>query len=184
MPSDATQTPPGDLSAAEQAAVSAAIARLRNEAGALLPILHAIQEAIGYVPPAAVEPIALALNLSRAEVHGVRTFYHDFRSAPPGAHVLKICRAEACQAVGCRDLEVHAARALGLSGAGVGGSQDAVHGTTADRGVTVEPVYCLGNCALGPSIQLDGKLYGKVTAGRLDGLLAKCGVKPSRGGAS
>lgn len=174
MSREANQAPTGALTAAQAAAVAAAIERWVDAPGALLPLLHQVQESLGFVPPAALDPIAQALHLSRAEVHGVVTFYHDFRTAPPGAHVLKICRAEACQAVGCRELEAHAATTLG-----VGAPGQAVHGTTRDGQVTVEPIYCLGNCALGPSIQLDGKLYGKVTTRRLDALLAKC-----RGGAA
>ncbi len=147
--------PAGALDDAQAAVVRAAIADLREEPGALLPILHAIQERLGFVPPASLEPIAHALNLSRAEVHGVVTFYHDFRSAPPGRHVLKVCRAEACQAVGCVSLEKHI---------------ETKHNNASE--LTVEPVYCLGNCALGPSVQLDGRIHGKVTPQRLDALLA------------
>ncbi len=164
MRSDVPRAPSGALDPAQSAAVHAAIDRLRDLPGALLPILHAIQEELGFVPPAAHEPIAQALNLSRADVHGVVTYYHDFRSAPPGAHVLKVCRAEACQAVGCRDLERHLETAHGAPMAA----------TTADGRLTVEPVYCLGNCGLGPSVQLDGRLHGRVDARRLDALLAAC----------
>lgn len=177
MSREANQAPVGALLAAEAAAVAAAIERWAEAPGALLPILHQVQEALGFVPPAALEPIAQALHLSRAEVHGVVTFYHDFRTRPPGAHVLKVCRAEACQAVGCRELEAHVASSLGLGNQG-----EAVHGTTRDGQITVEPIYCLGNCALGPSIQLDGKLYGKVTPKRLDALLAPCRAAATGGG--
>ena len=179
MSREANQAPSGALLAAEAAAVAAAVERWADTPGALLPILHQVQETLGFVPPAAMEPIALALHLSRAEVHGVVTFYHDFRTKPPGAHVLKICRAEACQAVGCRDLEAHVATSLGLGNPG-----EAVHGTTRDGQLSVEPIYCLGNCALGPSIQLDGKLYGKVTQSRLDALLATCRTAATDGGRS
>jgi len=151
-------------SAALLAVVDAAIARLRDLPGALLPILHAIQHELGFVPPAAIEPIAKGLNLSHAEVHGVITFYHDFRTAPPGRHVLKLCRAEACQATGCERLETRLAEKHGLP----------MGATSADGSVTLEPVYCLGNCALSPSALLDGKLVGRLTEARLDAWLAAC----------
>lgn len=146
------------------AAIDAAIARLRDLPGALLPILHAIQHELAFVPPAAIDRIADALNLSRAEVHGVVTFYHDFRTAPPGRHVLKLCRAEACQAMGCERLEkrLREHHRLGMGE------------TAADGSVTLEAVYCLGNCALSPSALLDGRLVGRVTEKRLDAWIGEC----------
>jgi formate dehydrogenase subunit gamma len=129
-------------------------------------VLHAIQNRLGFVPKEAVPVIARELNLSRAEVHGVISFYHYFRSAKPGRHVLHLCRAEACQAVGAVALEAHAKRSLGVD----------FHGTTADGAVTLEPVYCLGNCALGPSVLLDGRLQGRVSSARLDALIAEARV--------
>lgn len=146
---------------AQLAAIDAAIERLRALDGALLPILHAIQDEIGFVPREAVPRLALALNLSQAEVHGVIGFYHDFRSAPPGRHVLKLCRAEACQAM---DAQALAERLEAKHGARFGA-------TTADGAITLEPVYCLGNCACAPSLMLDGKTYGRVDAARLDDLV-------------
>lgn len=146
-------------------AVEAAIAQHRHRPGPLLPILHATQDALGFVPEGAVAPIAAALNLTRADVHGVIGFYHEFRSAPPGRHVLKLCRAEACQSMGARRLEAHARAALGLDG----GAHD-----TADGRFTLEPVYCLGNCALSPAMLLDGELHGRVTPRRFDELLLAC----------
>ncbi|MBL9077563.1 MAG: formate dehydrogenase subunit gamma [Planctomycetes bacterium] len=151
----------------ERQAIADAIAEHRALRGATLPILHAIQERLGYVPEAAVAAIAAALNLSRADVHGVRTFYHDFRSAPPGRHVLKVCRAEACQASGCERTIAHLAARHGA----------ALHATTADGRLTVEPIYCLGNCALGPSVQLDGRLHGRATPARIDALLAEAAAE-------
>jgi formate dehydrogenase subunit gamma len=142
-------------------AVAAALDAHQGQAGALLPVLHDIQDALGFIPPQHLDVIAAALNLSRAEVHGVISFYHDFRTTPPGRHRLKLCRAEACQAVGSSALEAHALRRLGLSSPG----------TSAEGAVTVEHVYCLGNCALSPSLMLDGQLYGMVDAARLDALL-------------
>ena len=143
-------------------AVDRILAKLRDMPGGLLPILHAIQEEVGYVPPESVPLIAEALNLSRAEVHGVISFYHDFRSEPPGRHIVHVCRAESCQSVGAEALLAHACERLGVD----------VHGTSADGAVTLEPVYCLGNCALSPAVMVDHRnLYGRVTADRLDAVL-------------
>ena len=119
--------------------------------GPLLPILHAIQEAFGYVPDSAIPQIAKALTLSKAEVHGVISFYHDFRSAPAGRHVLKLCRAEACQAVGANEVAGRIKAALGIDW----------HETTPDGRVTLEPVFCLGLCACGPAAMVDGRLVGR-----------------------
>jgi formate dehydrogenase subunit gamma len=138
-----------------------AIAAHRTLPGALLPVLHAIQDALGFVPPDAVPRIARALNLSQAEVHGVISFYHDFRHAPPGRHVLKLCRAEACQAMGAEALAARLTARLGI----------AWRETSADGALTIEPVYCLGNCALAPALMLDGVLRGRITAEALDGVI-------------
>jgi formate dehydrogenase subunit gamma len=146
------------LDPAVEAVVESHVARLKDEPGALLPVLHAVQDALGYVPDGAVPLIARGLNLSRAEVHGVITFYHYFRTTPPGQHTIQICRAEACQAMNGRALEAHAKSALGVD----------FHGTTTDRRFTVEAVYCLGNCACSPSVMVDGQLYGRVTPQRFD----------------
>lgn len=119
--------------------------------GPLLPILHAIQEAFGHVPDSAVPQIAAALTLSRAEVHGVISFYHDFRKQPAGRHVLKLCRAEACQTMGADAVADRIKAALGIDW----------HETTSDGRVTLEPVFCLGLCACGPSAMVDGRLVGR-----------------------
>jgi formate dehydrogenase subunit gamma len=129
--------------------------------GSLLPILHAVQADFGYVPPEALPIIAKDLNISRAEAHGVMSFYHDFREKPAGRHVLKLCRAEACQAVGGNEVAAHAQQALGLDW----------HETSADGAVTLEPIFCLGLCACGPAAMLDGKLIGRLDAARLDTLI-------------
>jgi formate dehydrogenase subunit gamma len=134
---------------------------LKHLEGALLPILHAIQDEFGYVDEAAVPVIADELNLSRAEVHGVVSFYHDFRRHAPGRHIVKICRAEACQSVGGRESEAHAKERLNAD----------FHETSADGRYTLEPVYCLGNCACAPSAMIDGKLHGRVTPRRFDQLI-------------
>lgn len=133
--------------------------------GPLLPILHAVQEAFGYVPEAALPKIAERLNISRAEVHGVVSFYHDFRSAPAGRHVIKLCRAEACQAQGADAMAERAKARLGVD----------FHATTRG-GVTLEPVFCLGLCACGPAAMVDGKLVGRLDEARLDAILAEVGA--------
>jgi formate dehydrogenase subunit gamma len=147
--------------------VAAIAAALRDRPGALLPVLHAVQEALGFVPPDAVPVIARVLNLSRADVQGTLTFYHHFRTAPPGRHLLRLCHAEACQAMQGEALAEHARRRLGVD----------FGGTTADGGVSLEPVYCLGNCACAPAAQLDGQLHGRLTPSRLDALLDDAGVE-------
>jgi formate dehydrogenase subunit gamma len=138
------------------------IGGLRGLEGPLLPILHAVQAEWGHVPQEALPVIASALNISRAEVHGVMTFYHDFREEPAGAHVLRICRAEACQAMGGAALAEAAKARLGVDW----------HGTTADGAVTLDPVYCLGLCALSPAVMVDERLYGRVTPQRLHQIVA------------
>ena len=135
----------------------------RSRPGALLPILHALQEEFGYIDRAAIPLIAEILNLSRAEVYGVVTFYHDFRSAPPGRHVLKLCRAEACQSTGGVALAARAEARIGV----------ALGNTTPDGEITLEPVYCLGLCATAPSAMLDGRVVGRLNEQKLDALLAE-----------
>ncbi|WP_212757128.1 formate dehydrogenase subunit gamma [Usitatibacter rugosus] len=144
-----------------QVVVNQAIADLQREEGALLPILHEVQDRLGYVPKDSVPVIAKALSLSRAEVHGVVTFYHHFRQQPAGRRVVQVCRAEACQAVGADALVEHAKQSLGVD----------FHGTTEDGAVTLEAVFCLGNCACGPSIMIGDDLHGRVTPERFDALV-------------
>jgi formate dehydrogenase subunit gamma len=139
------------------------IAENSEHEGPALVILHALQEAFGYVPEPAIPMVASALNLSRAEVYGVFTFYHDFRKQPAGRHVLKLCRAEACQAAGGDALAARAEATLGV----------ALGNTTADERVTLEPIYCLGLCATAPSAMLDGRLVGRLDEKRLDALVAE-----------
>jgi formate dehydrogenase subunit gamma len=136
--------------------------RLKDRAGALLPVLHAIQDALGYVPAEAVPLVAEELNLSRAEVHGVISFYHYFRDTPPGRHTIYLCRAESCQAMQSKELEAHAKARLGVG----------FHQTTSNGAFSFEPVYCLGNCALSPAVMVDGQLYGRVTPERFSAILA------------
>lgn len=142
-------------------AVAAVIDGLKGKPGALLPILHGIQDALGYIPPESVPVIAEALNLSRAEVHGVITFYHYFRETPPGKHTIHLCRAESCQSRNSAELEAHAKARLGIG----------YHETTADRDFSLEPVYCLGNCACSPALAIDGEVYGRVSPERFDEIL-------------
>jgi formate dehydrogenase subunit gamma len=141
----------------DQAHASRIIADHIDTQGAGLPILHALQAAFGHIPQASVPMIAAALNISRAEMHGIVTFYHDFRAAPPGRHVLHLCRAEACQAMG------GAALARGfLDRLGIDWGE-----TTADGSLTVEPVYCLGLCACAPAALIDGEPLGRLDAATL-----------------
>jgi formate dehydrogenase subunit gamma len=140
---------------------SAIIAAHARQEGAALPILHALQEAFGHVPRDALPLVAAALNLTRAELQGIVTFYHDFRAEPPGAHVLKLCRAEACQSMGGDALADEARRRLRIDWGE----------TSPDGRVTLEPVFCLGLCACAPAAMLDGKLFGGLDRARLDVLL-------------
>jgi len=149
-----------------QHVVAAALVTWKDVPGALLPILHAVQDAIGHIPPEALPLIAHGLNLSRAEVHGVVSFYHYFRTRPAGKHIVYLCRAEACQSMGARALEAHAKRSLGVD----------FHETSADGAVTLEPVYCLGNCACAPSLLVDGQLHGRVDAAAFDALIDALGA--------
>lgn len=131
---------------------------LKHKPGALLPILHAVQDQLGYIPKDAVPIIAEEMQLTRAEVHGVISFYHHFRSQQPGSHVVQVCRAEACQAQGGRALERHIQDTLGVD----------YHQTSADYEFTLEPVYCLGNCACGPSIRVNNQVYGRMSPTKFD----------------
>ena len=145
------------------AVISGVLAERKHLPGALLPILHGIQDALGYVPPVAIGQIAHVLNLSRAEVHGVVSFYHYFRTSPPGAHTLYLCRAESCQAMGANALAAHAKTKLGID----------FHQTTPDGSFTLEPVYCLGNCACSPAMMIDEEVYGRVTAERFEEVVSQ-----------
>lgn len=158
----ATEPSATALSAEQAASVQAVLAELGQLPGALLPVLHAVQERLGHVPPAALPLIARALHLSRAEVHGVVSYYHHFRSSPPGRHVLQICRAESCQALGAEALLAQARERLGCSEAAP---------TSACHRHTVEAAYCLGLCAMSPALTLDGQPHARMTPARLDALL-------------
>ena len=143
--------------------VEAAVGAHRARIGALLPVLHEIQGKLGHVPPDAVPMIAAALNLSRAEVHGVMSFYHDFRTEPAGEHTVHLCRAEACQAMGARELERHVHERLGIG-----------FGETTSNGMfSLEPVYCLGNCACPPSLRIDDEIHARVSAEKFDELISR-----------
>ena len=143
--------------------VRSAIAAHRDDRGSLLPILHDIQAEFGYVDPAVVPILAEELNISRADVHGVISFYHDFRtSAAAGTHV-RICRAEACQAAGADALVEHARASLGTD----------IGDTSPDRDATLDQVFCFGNCALGPTVEINGRISGRVTPNRFDALIEK-----------
>ncbi len=142
-------------------AVDGLIARFAGVPGPLLPLLHAVQDELGFIPAESVARIADGLNLSRAEVHGVISFYHYFRRQRPGRHVIRLCRAEACQAVRSEATEERARKCLGVD----------YHGTSVDGQFTLEAAYCLGNCAAGPSMMIDDKLFGRVTPERFEELL-------------
>lgn len=151
---------------AQQQVIDQTIATLKDKPGALLPILHGLQDALGYIPPHSVADIAKALNLSRAEVHGVISFYHYFRDTPPGKHTIHVCRAESCQAMGSTQLESHVKSALGID----------YHETTADGQFSLEPVYCLGNCACSPAIQIDKDIHGRVSNESFDAIINELGA--------
>jgi len=142
--------------------VSGAVAAHRGEPGPLLAILHDVQRELGYLPREATALLAQELNLSRADVHGVVTFYKDFRDTPPARRTVRICRAEACQARGARDLVAHAEQRLGVP----------VGAAAPDGSVELGQVFCFGNCALGPTVEVDGRLHGRVDAARFDELVA------------
>ena len=154
------------LGAADLERIDQLIAMHRDEPGGLMPLLHAIQEALGYVPADAVPPISRALNLSRAEVHGVITYYHFFRSEKPGRRVVQVCRAESCKSVGGDALLAHAEKVLGC----------ASHHTRADGAVTLEPVYCLGLCAMSPNMTIDDQPYARMSFAKFDRLAAALGL--------
>jgi formate dehydrogenase subunit gamma len=147
-------------------AVDAAVRRHAGEPGPLLEILHGVQSELGCIPSEAVAPLAAALNLSRAEVHGVISFYHHFRGVAPGRTVVQLCRAEACQSMGARAVERRAKELLGVE----------FGGTTPDGRVTLEAVYCFGNCACAPAMMVNGELHGRVTAERFGELARDWGV--------
>jgi formate dehydrogenase subunit gamma len=153
-----------DLSPREATAAREIALRYGNRPDALLEILHDLQEDLGFIPESALPALAKALNLSRAEVHGVVTFYHDFRREPAGRHVIKVCRAEACQSMGGNELVGMIERYL----------QVKLGQTTADGAITVEAVYCLGNCALSPALMVDGKLVGRVDPAKFEKIVAEC----------
>ena len=146
--------------------MQAILTRFSGYEGPLLPILHAVQAEFGFIPADVVQIIADDLNITRAEVHGVITFYHDFRDAPAGRRIVKICRAEACQAVGANGLSERVLAKLGVNW----------HGTTANGAVSIDPVYCLGLCACGPAAMVDNKVVGRLDDAKMDALLAEAGA--------
>jgi formate dehydrogenase subunit gamma len=156
-----TDYEPPDYEPWNEDRAEAIIAARVNDAGATLPILHDLQAAFGYVPAEAVPMVALALNLTRAEVHGVVTFYHDYRRHRPGRHILRLCRAEACQSLGCEALADHVRSRLNI----------AWHETTSDGTMTLEPVFCLGLCAIGPAAMLDGQPLARLDNARIGAAL-------------
>ncbi|MBP6898190.1 MAG: formate dehydrogenase subunit gamma [Gammaproteobacteria bacterium] len=156
---------PAEAADPRLATVREIVARHALQRGGLLPALHDVQDALGFVPAEVVGEIALGFNLSRAEVHGVISYYHHFRSEPAGRHVLEVCRAEACQAMGAEALWQHACEGLGLPEAG---------GTRPDGSMTLQPVYCLGLCAQSPAAMLDGRPHARLSPERLDRVIGAC----------
>lgn len=150
-----------DYSDQDLESIQAIIERHQMRPGALLPILHEIQDRLGYIPQQAVPLIAVGLQQTRAEIRGVIGFYHHFRTTPPGRHQLQICRAEACQARGARELEQHAQSRLGIG----------YHQTSADLAFSLDAAYCLGNCACGPTVRVDNEIVGRVDPARFDRLI-------------
>jgi formate dehydrogenase subunit gamma len=149
------------LAPAQRDAVLKVVAAHRTRPGALIEILHGVQTELGFIPAAVVPVLAEQLNISRAEVHGVITFYHYFRSHAPGRQVLRVCQAESCKSMGSDDLTEHVKQRLGVD----------FHETTPDGEFTLEPVYCLGNCACSPALMKDEEIVGRVTNQRFDELL-------------
>lgn len=153
---------PENLDAHAREQIDLALAQYQSQPGPLLQVLHAVQNRLKYIPDSAIPIIASALNLSRAEVHGVVTFYHHFRRHPPGKHVVQICQAESCKAMRGDELNAHAQARLKIG----------FHETTADGRFTLERVYCLGNCANSPAMMIDDELYGRLDAQKFDDLIA------------
>ena len=157
-----------ELDPASREHVERALHQYQGRPGSLLQILHAVQDAIGYVPRQAIALIAESLNLSRADVYGVVTFYHYFRQQPAGRQTIQLCQAEACRSMHCETLAEHVRQRLNID----------FHGTTADGRFTLEPVYCLGNCACAPSMMLDRELHGRVTPDSFDALIKEKAGQP------
>ncbi|MGH8175143.1 MAG: formate dehydrogenase subunit gamma [Steroidobacter sp.] len=150
--------------------VERALTENRTYPGALLQVLHAVQRRLGYIPAQAIPVVASALNLSRAEVHGVVTFYHYFRQTPAGRHLVQLCQAEACKSMRGAELTMHAKQRLAVE----------FHQTTSDGQISLEPVYCLGNCACAPAAMIDGELFGRLTTERFDALIGTLTHGPAR----
>ncbi len=158
-----TPATPDSLDPHTREQIDLALAQYQSQPGPLLQVLHAVQQRLRYIPEGAVPIIASSLNLSRAEVHGVITFYHHFRRHPPGTHVVQICQAESCQAMRAEELTRYAKERLGVD----------FHQTTSDGTFTLEPVYCLGNCSCSPAMMIDDELHGRLTPERFDALIAE-----------
>ena len=151
------------LSSLQSGKIAVYIQEYQDKPGALLPLMHAIQDDLGFVPEESYKLISKAYNLSVAEIHGFVTFYHHFRTHLPGKNILQICRAESCQAMGSEDLENYCQEKLGID----------YHQTTKDNSITLEPVYCLGNCACSPAIMINQDVVGRVTPEKIDQIIKK-----------
>ncbi len=155
------------VSTDHEAVVSAALEKYSSTEGALLPILHEIQDALGYIPPDTIDVIGKGINRSRAEVHGVVSFYHHFRTHKPGRHIIQVCRSEACQAVGALGVIEKLKRTLGID----------FHESTSDGQITLEPIYCLGHCACAPALMVNGEPRAKMTPDLVDSLVNELRTK-------
>ena len=155
------------MSTDHEAVVSAALEKYSSTEGALLPILHEIQDALGYIPPDTIDVIGKGINRSRAEVHGVVSFYHHFRTHKPGRHIIQVCRSEACQAVGALGVIEKLKRTLGID----------FHESTSDGQITLEPIYCLGHCACAPALMVNGEPRAKMTPDLVDSLVNELRTK-------
>ena len=149
------------LSSLQLEKISVHIQKYQDKPGALLPLMHAIQDDLGFVPEGSFKPISKAYNLSVAEIHGFVTFYHHFRTHLPGKNILQICRAESCQAMGSENLENYCQEKLGID----------YHQTTKDNSITLEPVYCLGNCACSPAVMINEEVVGRVNETKIDQII-------------
>jgi formate dehydrogenase subunit gamma len=149
------------LSSLQLEKISVHIQKYQDKPGALLPLMHAIQDDLGFVPEESFKPISKAYNLSVAEIHGFVTFYHHFRTHLPGKNILQICRAESCQAMGSENLENYCQEKLGID----------YHQTTKDNSITLEPVYCLGNCACSPAVMINEEVVGRVNETKIDQII-------------
>jgi len=150
-----------NLSESQRVTIEEHVETFLKKPGALLPLMHAIQDSLGYIPEDSYPIISAAFNLSIAEIHGFVTFYHHFRTSPSGINILQVCRAESCQSMGSEEIESYCKKVLGID----------YHETSKDGAITLEPVYCLGNCACSPSVMMNDKVIGRITPEKIDNII-------------